>query len=436
MVDLQIPFPSGTCCGQPGSVFKSTDGGSSWSHIRYNLTGVSFDPMDGGGYSSSYIGLVVDPQNSDTVYLGTNGAGVFKSKDGGQSWIAASSGLRAVTANQIVIDPRNSVNLFAATGDRIFKSVNSGVNWMAGPWGVPDVGAVLLTVAPQTPDTMYMGSVGITDFQCGPIFKTIDGGVNWHDPYPNCWHIHGLTTDPFDPLTVYAAAQVPGKDGVMYKTSDGGGTWVALPVASGEAYAIAIDPKNPGTVYAGTYPGGYFTHTDGGATWNAASFPLYKSTDGGATWNAASGGLPPETIYLLAIDPQNTNTVYAASERGLYKSTGGGTSWSPASTGLRFSDLPYAASMRSLVIDPRNPSVLYAATDQGVFRSADGAANWSEVSDTSHLGTFSSLAIDPHDSTRLYAAGRGGIFVIDFPPESQPARRGHHSAFALRPSRH
>jgi photosystem II stability/assembly factor-like uncharacterized protein len=390
-------LPSGKCCSLAGSLFKSMDGGANWVGIGAGLTGPDFDPQDDCSCGYTHLGLAIDPANSDTLYVGTYGAGIFKSADNGASWNAANAGLKAVPGGRLAVDLQNPRTLYLASGNRIYQSTDAGTNWNASAWGVPDIGLTALAIDPQNPRTIYVGSAHGEDPRTGGIFKTVDGGISWRALNTPDWGgVLSLTTDPSDSRIVYAGTDQWG----VYKSQDGGETWVAGTPPVRQAFSVAVNPKHPGTIYAGLF----------------SPVPVLKSVDGGATWNAASTGLPDGSVYALAIDPQNTDILYAGLSRmaaGVYKSVDGGANWNNFSSGLLLS-----RSVTSLVIDPRNPNVLCAATDQGVFQSLDGGTNWTEVGSDSKPDSISSLAIG---TDRLYAGSRGGVFVIVL--ESQPTRR-------------
>ena len=121
----------------------------------------------------------------------------------------------------------------------------------------------------------------------------------------------------------------------------GTNVWTSLRPASGPVTAIAIDPQNSGAVYAATGAG------------------LFKSGDRGASWSALNPG-PPCCISTLVIDPQTPGTIYGlSSDRKILKSTDGGTNWSPVNSGLP-ADAGGRYGITSLAIDPQNPATLYA----------------------------------------------------------------------------
>jgi photosystem II stability/assembly factor-like uncharacterized protein len=110
-----------------------------------------------------------------------------------------------------------------------------------------------------------------------------------------------------------------------------------------------VDPQNPDTLYAA------------GAFGDPGRDGVFKSSDGGASWNAINSGLPARSgVHVLAIDPQNSRTVYAGSSgSGVFKSVDGGEGWSAVNSGLT------TLSVNSLAIDPQDSSTVYAATAGG-----------------------------------------------------------------------
>ena len=250
--------------------------------------------------------LAIDPLTHTNLYAGTFDRGVFRSSDGGRSWIAVNAGSRyqllVLFARSVVsalaIDPVDSGTVYTIAGDPndqengVFKTTDSGEIWFAVSNGLPCLDSTLsaLAVDPTNPGTVYAG---------GPVdFKTTDGGFAWRP----------------------ANSRLPG----------------------GLVSALVIDPTNSRTVYAGFFGGGVFRTTDGGL----AGFP-------GTTVSRA----PPSSVPSRSIRIVPQRCTQGSSPGSVAKTVDGGASWSVASTGL-------PAFVRSLAIDPANPETVYAGTEQ------------------------------------------------------------------------
>lgn len=98
-------------------MLRSRDGGATFTAVNSGLTSLR---MSRGN------GVVIDPRSSNTLVVGTEGAGVFKSTDGGQSWRAVSQGLANLTVFGLAIDPSNPDVLYAGGGSGVFTTVTAG----------------------------------------------------------------------------------------------------------------------------------------------------------------------------------------------------------------------------------------------------------------------------------------------------------------------
>jgi len=378
--------------------------------------------------------LAIDPQTPDTVYATGTYTGVFKTADAGASWTAVYSAPPSPTGLTVLrIDPQDPGTMYAGTPVGVFKTTDAGANWTAVNAGLPNdnnghVTITTLAIDPLIPSTIWVlyaaTYVDEGGFCCGGgVFKSTDGALNWTRVNTGLSEADnfspqssGLAIDPQNPSIVY----VGNGDGVI-KTTDGGASWrwvnsgfpnKANSILANQTVAVAtlaIDPRNPGTVYAGAWQVG----PSGGSA-------IFKTTNGGelrlpGSWsNAGLTGF--YYVEVLAIDPQNTGTIYAGvGDNGfagwLFKTTTGGTSWSAVNSGL-------PNNVTALAIDPQNPSTVYAGSGSGVFRSTDGGTNWVAVN--SGLTTLSviTLATDPQSPGTVYAGtADGSVFAMTFAPE-------------------
>ncbi|MBE0643523.1 MAG: T9SS type A sorting domain-containing protein [Bacteroidetes bacterium] len=164
----------------------------------------------------------------------------------------------------------------------------------------------------------------------------------------------------------------------------------------GRIITVAVNPKNAATVFIGAAGGG-----------------IWRSYDAGLHWQSVSDDLPTQALGAIAIDPVDTNVVYAGTGEasyaqrtfdggGMFKSTDGGTNWFEIGQGT----LPPYARASDLVIDPTNTSTLFAAIPDGVrnadsigiYRSRDAGATWSLIL----TGRMSDIVINPRNPAILY----------------------------------
>jgi hypothetical protein len=354
-------------------VFKTTDGGGRWIN-----TGLLDKGVDA---------LAIDPHASDTVYAGTYTGGVFKSLDGGGTWTAVNTGLTTGGALSLAIDPQVPATLYAGTINGIFKSTDGGNSWSAMTTWPKNSSVLSLAVDPQTSSTLYGGRSGD-----GGVVKSTDGGISWSDTGLT-GHIYALAIDPQTPSIVYAATF----GGGVYKSTDAGNSWTLGNAGLGGTahYSLVINPQAPAILYAGTDVG------------------VYKSADGGSNWNAVHQGPAGIGVLALAIDAQTPDNVYAGtflsaasgwqSPIGVFKSTDGGNLWETINTGL------VATSVHSVAIDPRNSDIVYAGTVRGAFKTSDGANSWSGVNNGLPAPPYI-VAVDSQSPDTLYAVTSSGIF--------------------------
>lgn len=403
-----------------GQVWKSADGGRTWSRAGAFADSISLLATDAGGavyvvtlatmYRSTDgaatfralppLPFVPAPGTRLTAgpapgtLLAATPAGLFRTHDGGISWQALNQGLRGLAVVSLAVDPRDASAVYAGVTTGLLAGRHRGATWsprFAGLGLIQPVEApFLLAVDPAGSGTIYRSLLF-------SLSRSFDGGRRWHDlGVPNrCLVVSALALDPSSPRTVY----VGGDNGdafcqerdVAFKSTDGGNTWTALSIDA--VNGIYVDPSSPETVYA---------LADG----------LMKSVDGGMTWSHADAGLPQQVIYSLAIDPVSSSSLYAATYSGLFKSTDGGGSWLPAGAGLP------PGAVGTVAISPRDQTTVYAGIQGvGVFRSTDGAASWRSLSAGLPRRDFTGLVvIAPSDPSILYAATAGNsIYELKLP---------------------
>jgi len=301
------------------SLFKSVDAATNWNNDIYGL-------------KAPVAQLVVHPTQPLTLYAGT-GNGVFRSTDGGKTWSAINNGLTARFVEALVIDPSTPTTLYVASlgfagTSGVYKSTDGGNSWNLRSHGLTNTNLRSLAIDPVTPTTLYAGAFN------GPIFKTIDGGDNWA-PSGNSTPIIplSLAVDPHTPTRIFAS-EATGVGGV-FRSIDSGATWQSvLSQSSKESAWVGVSPLTPGLVYATIRDVGFFKSVDSGDNWTfvragtgkvvfdpvtastlyllSSTEGLLKSTDNGQTWIPRNNGLPVKKAVELAINPLRTSTLYLA----------------------------------------------------------------------------------------------------------------------------
>jgi hypothetical protein len=269
-------------------------------------------------------GWAVDPTNPQVVYAGTgdsgSGGGVFRSQDAGLTWARVANGLPEEDVEAVALACDDGCTLLAALMRDVYGSSDGGTSWAR--LGDPGVfGAMHYQFYVRAGDS---GTVYLVAQPTGPV-RSVDGGSTW----------------------MALSGGLPGDDTSVY------------------VLCLAIDPNDPMVLYAGT--GGWVGHGQG----------VWKSVDGGDTWTLSNRGMLDLRISALAVDPSNSQRVYAGADSGeLFISDDAGQTWREVTK-----ELPKAQSshptVQDIIIDPANAQSVYLlANYRGVIHSPDGGETW------------------------------------------------------------
>lgn len=306
----------------------------------------------------------INPRNSETIYAVVKGQGIYRSTDGGYRWEQI---FEHEAVESLTIDPKDSSILYAAIWNGILKSIDGGATWeliAVGKDALPGP-AHVLAIPQDNNQIIYAG------IERG-VYRSSNGGLTWEARNKGIADtpIYTLAIGSRDGSLIYAA----GKSAEIWKSIDGGSSpWEKLSsdYFKEAIYALALHPENSQWIYAGTNESAVVLSTNGGRDWQLRNWGLeyrslslkisslaidprdpriiyagtgfksnynghgiYKSTDDGLSWQSINNGLPVDTLWLggyyvqsVAIDPHNSQTIYAAGFGGLYKSTDGGQLW-------------------------------------------------------------------------------------------------------------
>ena len=224
------------------------------------------------------------------------------------------------------------------------------------------------------------------------------------------------------PERVKVYSILEGQDGTLFvgahqgvfRSDDGGENWTDTKVPADERpiYSLLVHPDQPNTIFAGSDPAAIFKSKDAGATWQrlATVQPAGALTD-----------CFPVRVLKMAIDPNDTDHMYAALEvGGVIRSLDGGESWEDISAGLiELSREPHLSNcilsddltegmmdLHALTVSPEQPGTVWVACRMGLFVSEDRGDHWREFG----IGRFSDLqygrdlTVSPHDPRVFVAA--------------------------------
>jgi photosystem II stability/assembly factor-like uncharacterized protein len=182
----------------------------------------------------------------------------------------------------------------------------------------------------------------------------------------------------------------------VFRSTDNGVHWKQISPAGNkeihEIQSVAIDPVDTQVIYAGT--------------WHLP----WKTTDGGKTWFSIKKGIIEDSdVFSIIVDPTRPNIVYASACSGIYKSLDAGANFKGGVSYNKLQGIPVEARRtRRLMQDPNHPETVYGGTTQGLYRTQDGGVSWQRL--TSSEVIVNDVFIDPKDSNHvMLATDRGGV---------------------------
>jgi len=415
---------------------KKTDTLPQWTNLGPGGVDFSADGMvpHWGVVSGRVRGLAVHPTNPDIVYAGAASGGIWKTTDGGQTWVDKSGGLNLLTFGAIAIDPSNPEVIYAGTGeyhwlltdrfysgDGMYKSTNGGDSWEKV---IAEFGTVThfsdLVISPFNPNVM-MAAIAKNFQGAAPnegIWRSADGGQHW-----TCVLLgegmYDLSFHPSDANLVYAACGNEQSQAGFLLSTDGGLSFTqsntGLPAANHIGrIQFDVSISNPSVMYAVIFDK---APLPGGMTSNA-----YKSENGGASWFQISEGINlcpfgDQGFYdlCIAVNPSNPDHVFL-----------GNVEFSKSIDGETFSSIrnPAAPGGGSDLFDsythldhhiirfaPSNPSVMYVGCDGGVFKSTDSGMTFQAVN--TGIYSIQSYRVASHNTNPdvLYTGAQDNGFI-------------------------
>lgn len=415
-----------------GGVWKTTNAGT------------TFTPVFDNEPSYSIGTVVIDPHNSNVIWVGTGegnaqrsvsyGDGVYKSVDGGRTW--RNMGLHeSEHIGRIVIDPRNSNVVYVAAqgplsragGDRgLYKTTDGGQTWTRILAGTKWAGAADVAIDPRNPDNLLASlwqreRTNYGYIAGGPesgLFRSTDGGATWNRMAGPLGGASGdmgrigLAVSPKNPSVVYAIAEAGNNGGGTFRSDDGGTSFQKVGTHStiGLYYTkLVADPTDVDRVYS-------------------MDVATQVSDDGGKTFHALGERSKHSDNHALWVDPADDQHLLIGCDGGLFETFDHGATYK------YFGNLPLGQFYR---IDVDN-SVPFAHVYGGLqdngsvggpirTRDAEGITNadWRVTAG----GDGFSTRVDPQDPNTVYAESQNGGLIrrdlatgntVSIVPEPEP----------------
>jgi photosystem II stability/assembly factor-like uncharacterized protein len=407
----------------PGDgVYKSTDAGDTWRHIGLPEAGqigrIVVHPTDSDIVYAAVLGHI----------FGSNPErGVYRSTNGGLTWSKVLFVSDQAGAVDLSMDASNPRILYAAIwqaqrtpwtmisggpGSGIYKTTDGGNTWVELTEGLPEgvKGRIAVTVSPAAPNRVW----ALVEHDEGGLFRSDNGGKKFRlvssdrELRQRAWYYTHLEADPRDADTVYVL------NVMFWRSIDGGTSFRPIRVPHGDNHALWINPDDPLNLIEGN-DGGANISFNGGRTWstqqNQPTSEIYRLTlddqtpfwlYGGQQDNSAvaipsrsPGGIAWRDWYApagcetatVAVDPRNPNITYG----GCYGGSIGRydreiehqqemMAWPQMVVGQQAKDLRYRFQWNSPIrISPHDPAILYHCANV-VLRSSDEGRTWEEIS--------------------------------------------------------
>ncbi len=396
--------------GAGSGIFKSMDGGDTWTEITRN-PGLPKGTI-------GIVGITASPAVADRLWaiVEAEDGGVFRSENGGKTWTKTNEERRlrqrAWYYSRIYADPKNADTVYVLnTG--FYKSNDAGKTFTSMP--VPHGDNHDLWIAPDDPNRMINSNDGGANV-------SFNGGKSWSEQDQPTAQFYRVALDNDFPYNIYGAQQDNSTVRIASRTIDAGITredW--YDVGGGESGWIAPSPKDSQIVYAGSY-GGLITRFDHhtGQLRDVSPYPNNPMGVGADVlkyrfqWN-----------FPILFSPHDPNALYAAGNV-LFSSMNEGQSWEIISPDLTRNDkskqgssggpitkdntsIEYYDTIFTMMESPLQKGVIWTGSDDGLVQlTRDGGKNWENVTPSKSMMPewiqINSIEASPNDPAAAYVA--------------------------------
>ena len=288
-----------------------------------------------------------------TICVGTLGQGIWRSSDGGATWLRVRHGLYSESAvRALAVHPSDARIMYCGADSGVYRSEDSGEHWERLDSPMNEIPIWALAIDPVDPNIIFAGT------RPAALFRSTDGGQHW------------------DKLSVQIAEECPN---------------VGIPRVT----ALVVDPVDHEHIWAGL-------EVDG----------VRHSKDGGTTWEVVTSGVTDPDIHNLAITVGPPKTLLTITPREIFSSTDNGATWEPVQVRSQVS-IPYC---RGVLVKADDPQVIYLGNGESAFgglgalhRSRDRGQTWETLPlPLAPNGTIWNLATHAADPDFLLASSVNG----------------------------
>lgn len=363
--------------------------------------------------------VVAHPGDPDQLWIGAAGGGVWKSTDGGASWTSLWHNQSSLNVGSLALDPKNPKIVYCGTGEAnlsadsypgvgIYRSTNGGTSWKiwasAAKFDLPRrIGAI--SIDPFDSNHIRIG--GVTHMEGGPsgMYVTRDRGKTWaRETFVSTfgYRCHAISFHPTRQGVIFATVTEQGSRNGIWRTTDGGATWRqlknGLPAPDRmDRTSLAIAPSQPDTIYAL-------------ASERDLVLGVFVSRNMGGSWTDVAGNHFSDEGQMsygntIVVHPTDPNHVLCGGV-DLHLTTNGGASWKRVSRwDARRGTASYAhADHHCLLMPAATPGRVYDANDGGMDRSDNGGTAWKNCSNGLAVTMYYDLDVAPSDP-RTFGGG-------------------------------
>jgi photosystem II stability/assembly factor-like uncharacterized protein len=388
--------------------------GSGGAVTTDTLKGLSFRSIGPFITTGRVSDVDIDPKNPNVWYVASASGGLFKTENRGNTFTPVFDEGGSFSLGAVVVDPKDSNVVWLGTGennnqrsvafgDGVYKSTDAGKSWTR--MGLENSEHIQnIIIDPRNSNTVYVTAIGPLWRSGGDrgLFKTTDGGRTWK----NVLHVSedsgatDMVMDPRKPDTIYVAIlqrrrQVGqliggGPDSGLYKSTDGGQKFTkltkGLPTVEMGRIGLGINPKNPNTLYALVTAqkgeGGFFRSDDAGASWTRIGRQINEGR--GGLGRGVQENAPPRAACapVTGAADEDRDDCYRGGDPGYYN---------------------------EIFVDPQNPETIYSP-QTNVWRSEDGGKTWHIVAMPGVHVDFHEILWDPSDHRHMLVGNDGGLY--------------------------